>query len=176
MYITRVKMLNNHGSQIIDWIKAIWAVFKIFWSNFCFHRIMWRHYSFASFSLPKGSSLFLTTFVQLSNPTVFNSPSHLTLSPHSFTTLFLPICPTFPPTFSSHLHPTFSHYIFSQELTTNRSLSHHSPNSLNPVLSLFLTFILTFLPSPPPPSYFHCPLTRPLPLVLLGAKAKRVSN
>lgn len=135
---------------------------------------MWRHYSFASFSLPKGSSLFLTTFVQHSNPTVFNSPSHLTLSPHSFTTLFLPICPTFPPTFSSHLYPTFSsHYIFSQELPTNRSLSHHSPNSLNPVLSLFLTFILTFLP---PPSYFHCPLTRPLPVVLLGAKAKRVSN
>lgn len=112
MYITRVKMLNNHGSQIIDWIKAIWAVFKIFWSNFCFHRIMWRHYSFASFSLPKGSSLFLTTFVQLSNPTVFNSPSHLTLSPilsllyfYRFALLFLQL---FHPTCTPLFHTTFS--------------------------------------------------------------------
>lgn len=121
---------------------------------FCYLRV---HLSF----LPHSS----TSQIALS----FNSLApfvHYSIStdlPYFSSNFFIPLGP-------------FSHYIFSQELPTNRNLSHHSPNSLNPVLSLFLTFILTFLPPPPPQSYFHCPLTRPLPLVLLGAKAKRVSN
>lgn len=134
---------------------------------------MWRHYSFASFSLPKGSSLFLTTFVQLSNPTVFNSPSHLTLSPilsllyfYRFALLFLQLShPTCTPLF---------HTTFSLKSSLPIEVSHIIRQTLS--TQFFLFFSLSFSHSYPPPSYFHCPLTRPLPVVLLGAKAKKVSN
>lgn len=139
MYITRVKILNNHGSQIIDWIKAIWAVFKIFWSNFCFHRIMFFCYLrvHPSFLPHSSNSQIALSFNSLAP---FFHYSISTDLPYFSSNFFIPLAPHF---FTLHFLSRAPHQ--SKSLTSFAKLS--QPSSFS--FSHFHSHILT-----PPPILF----------------------